>query len=409
MRDTQATIRRLTWIALGAGALLIGGASAPAAVNSNGVTGDDSPSWSPTGNEIAYTSFQHSAGDIYVMRPDGSDKRRLTTDPAYDDIPMFSPDGKRIAFVSNRSGSLQIWVMNADGSDQHQLTSSAGTNYFPTWSPDGSRIAFRSDRDGNPEIYSMRADGSDVKRLTDDPASIDFSPNWGADGRIIFVSNRGTGGKSSLWVMNGDGSDQHRLTPREFVWNELSPVWSPDGKRIAFQADRDVPVGNRELYVMNADSTGLKRLTRYPGQDNWPTWSPDGKQIAFARGPTPFSNEIYVMNADGTHQRELTLPTLGGVDYGTIPQAPIAGRPVVVVYDVAEESGADIGSPTVRCSAFVGNHPLRLMTRRFTARIGRAACTWRLPVSARGKRLTGAITVTTPTGTLRQRFSFAVR
>jgi Tol biopolymer transport system component len=408
MRDTQATIRRLTSIALGAAALLVGGASAPAALNDDGITGDDSPSWSPTGNAIAYTSFQHSTGDIYVMRPDGSDKRRLTKDPAYDDIPMFSPDGKRIAFVSNRSGSLQIWVMNADGSDQHQVTSSAGTNYFPTWSPDGSRIAFRSDRDGNPEIYSMRADGSDVKRLTNDP-SIDFSPNWGPDGRIVFVSNRTTGGKSSLWVMNGDGSDQHRLTPRDFVWNELSPVWSPDGKRLLFQADRDVPVGNRELYVMNVDSSGLERLTRYPGQDNWPTWSPDGKQIAFARGPTPYRNEIYVMNADGTHQRELTLPTLGGVQYGTIPAAPIAGRRVMVVYDVAEESGADIGLPTVGCSGRIGSRPLRLVQRRFTARTGRAACIWRLPLNAHGKHLTGAITVTTPTGTLRLRFSFAVR
>lgn len=408
MRHTQATIRKLTSIALAATALLIGGSSAPAALNDNGVTGDDSPSWSPAGDEIAYTSFQHGLGDIYVMHPDGSGKRQLTTDPAYDDIPMFAPDGKRIAFVSNRSGSLQIWVMSADGSDQHRVTNSSGTNYFPTWSPDGSRIAFRSDRDGNPDIYSMRADGSDVKRLTNDP-SIDFSPNWGADGRIVFVSNRTTGGKSSLWVMNGDGSDQHRLTPRDFVWNETSPVWSPDGKRILFQADRDVPAGNREIYVMNADSTGLKRLTRYPGQDNWPTWSPDGRQIAFARGPTPYRNEIYAMDVDGTHQRELTLPTLGGVDYGSIPELPKAGRLVTVVYDVAEESGADIGAPFVSCSGRIGNRPLHLARRRFTARTGRAACTWKLPRTAHGKRLTGLITVTTPTGTLKQRFNFAVR
>jgi Tol biopolymer transport system component len=408
MRDTQSTIRRLSLIALAATTLLIGGRSAPAALSDNGVTGDDSPSWSPSGNEIAYASFQHGRGDIYVMRPDGSDKRRLTSDPAYDDIPMFSPDGKRIAFVSNRSGSLQIWVMNADGSDQHQLTASTGTNYFPTWSPDGSRIAFRSDRDGNPEIYSMRADGSDVERLTDDP-SIEFSPSWGPDGRIVFVSNRDTGGKSSLWIMNGDGSHQHRLTPRDYVWNELSPVWSPDGKRLLFQADRDVPVGNRELYVMNPDATGLHRLTHYPGQDNWPTWSPDGKRIAFARGPTPYRNEIYVMDANGTHQRELTLPTIAGVDYGTIPGSPIAGRRVVLVYDVAEESGADIGLPTIGCSGRIGSQPLRLTMRRFTVRTGRAACTWSLPRSARGKRFTGAITVTSPTGTLRQRFSFAVR
>jgi Tol biopolymer transport system component len=407
LRNTQATIRKPTAIAIGAVVLLLGGSSAPAASNSN-VTGDDSPSWSPRGNEIAYTSFQHSTGDIYVMRPDGSNKRRLTTSPAYDDIPMFSPDGRRIAFVSSRSGSLQIWVMNADGADQHQVTHSAGTNYFPTWSPDGSRIAFRSDRDGNAEIYSMRADGSDVTRLTNDP-SIDYSPSWGPDGRIVFVSNRTTGGKASLWIMNGDGSDQHRLTPRDFVWNEQSPVWSPDGKRIAFQADRDVPVGNTELYVMNADSTGLKRLTTYPGQDNWPSWSPDGKQIAFARGPTPYRNEIYVMNADGTHQRELTLPRLGGIDYGTIPALPIAGRLVTVVYDVAEQSGADIGSPVVGCSARIAGRALPLTRRHFTTRIGRATCTWRLPPAAHRTRLTGAISVTTPTGTLTQRFSVPVK
>jgi Tol biopolymer transport system component len=303
MPHTGDAIHRVLLIALGAATLLLGASSAPGALEDNGVTGDDSPSWSPTGDEIAYASFQTNRGEIYVMRPDGSDKRRLTTDAAYDDIPVFSPDGEKIAFVSSRSGSLQIWVMNADGSDQHQLTLSSGTNYFPTWSPDGSRIAFRSDRDGNPEIYSMRADGSDVQRLTNDP-DIEFSPSWGLDGRIVFVSNRDTGGKSSLWVMNGDGSNQHRLTPRDFVWNELSPVWSPDGKQIAFQADRDVPVGNRELYVMNADSTGLRRLTRYVGQDNWPTWSPDGTRIAFASG--------FLLRSEGHLSWLVTAPAKGG-------------------------------------------------------------------------------------------------
>lgn len=407
MPHTPFAIRRLTSIAVAACALLLGGSASRAAVAAVGVTGDDSPSWSPVRDEIAYSSFQHGAGDIYVMRPDGSDRRRLTSNPAYDDIPVFSPDGKRIAFVSGRSHSLQIWLMNADGSDQHQLTASEGTNYFPTWSPDGSRIAFRSDRDGNPEIYSMRADGSDVRRLTDD-AAIEFSPNWGPDGRIVFVSNKTTGNKASLWVMNGDGTDQHRLTPHDFFWNETSPVWSPDGTKIVFQADRDVPVGNRELYVMNADATGLKRLTTYIGQDNWATWSPDGRQIAFARGPTPFSNEIYVMDADGAAQHEITKPLLAGVEFDTLPALPTAGRPVTVVFYAQEQSGADIGAPTVRCSARAGR-PLHLIARRFTARTGRAACTWRLPNASRGKRLRGAIHVTSPTGTLTHRFDMGVR
>ena len=114
------------------------------------------------------------------------------------------------------------------------------------------------------------------------------------------------------------------------------------------------------------------------------------------------------MNADGTRQHEITLPRLGGIDFGTIPALPTAGRPVTVVYDVAEESGADIGTPTVACDARAGPRALRLTRSRFTIRIGRAACTWALPRNARGKRLTGRISVTTPTGTLTQRFNFAV-
>jgi Tol biopolymer transport system component len=406
MRHTQSTIRTLATLAFGAAILLIGGAATPAAVIRTVVTGDGAPSWSPDGRDIAFASFQSSSGDIYLMHPDGTDRRQLTTDPAYDDAPVFSPNGKQIAFVSSRSGSLQIWLMNADGSDQHQLTPDDGRNNFPTWSPDGSRIAFRTDRDGNPEIYSMRIDGTDVRRLTNDPGS-DFEPSWGPNGRIVFVSTRG--GKSSLWVMNADGSDQHRLTPPSFIWNETSPVWSPDGRRLLFQADRDQPTGNLELYVMNADATGLTRLTKYNALDGEASWSPDGKRIAFARGPTPFREEVYVMNADGSDQHEITLPKLGGVDIGAIPVRPVAGKLATVIYDVMEQSGADLGSPTVACSGRIGNRALPLVRRHFSNEYGRAACSWRLPRAARGKFLSGTIAVRSPTGVISQRFSFRIR
>jgi hypothetical protein len=115
------------------------------------------------------------------------------------------------------------------------------------------------------------------------------------------------------------------------------------------------------------------------------------------------------MNADGTQQHEITLPRLTSVDFGAIPALPSAGKRVTVVYDVEEESGADIGAPTVACSARAGARSLRLARSRFTIRIGRAACTWTLPKNTHRKRLTGKISVTTPTGTLTQRFNFAVR
>lgn len=402
----QGTIRWILPIATGAALLLLGtNASARTAFE---VVGNDAPAWSPDGTQIAFTSFRNGKGDIYVMRPNGQEQVRLTKSDAHDDLAAWSPDSKRIAFASDRSGQLEIWVMNRDGTDERQLTFDGARDYGPTWSPDGKRIAFRSDRDGNSEIYAMNADGSDQTRLTFSSAS-DNSPRWGPDGRILFVTNRELGSKTSLWVMNGDGSDQHRLTPSSFFWNESRPAWSPDGRRVIFQADRDGPLGNTELYSMLEDGSDLRRLTTYPGKDDWPAWSADGKQIAFARGPSPYANEVYVMNADGSDTHEITLPKLAGFNFGAFPSPPRAGKSFRLIYDVSEVSGADRISPTVACTARLGSRGLHERVRTFDDYSGRASCAWLIPKTAKGKRLTVTIAVTGPAGTISRRFAALVR
>jgi Tol biopolymer transport system component len=106
--------------------------------------------------------------------------------------------------------------------------------------------------------------------------------------------------------MNEDGTDPVRLT-----FNAVSspsrewgpwPAWSPDGRKIAFMSDRD---GNREIYVMNADGTGLTRLTNDDVDDENPSWSPDGNQVAFNRRVLGHL-QIFVMNADGSAPTRLT-------------------------------------------------------------------------------------------------------
>jgi TolB protein len=121
--------------------------------------------------------------DIYSMKDDGSDLKRLTTHPAIDATPAWSPDRTKIAFSSNRGGNnFDIYIMNADGSGQIQLTTDRAIDTTPTWSPDGKKIAFASNRGGNNfDIYIMdAADGSGQTPLTaaTNPGLPDISPDW---------------------------------------------------------------------------------------------------------------------------------------------------------------------------------------------------------------------------------------
>jgi dipeptidyl aminopeptidase/acylaminoacyl peptidase len=208
--------------------------------------------------------------------------------------------GARIAFSCGREGlGLEVCVMNADGSGQRNLTRHPANDFKPAWSPDGRRIAFVSDRhDGGPfEVYVMNASGGDQRRVTRTKGGGGTTdPAWSPDGRrIAFAGNDG------LYLVHADGSGLRRLTR-----SGETPAWSPDGRRIAFTSGRD---GNYdyEVYVMNADGSGKRNLTRNAADDHVHVggWSPDGRRIVFHsnRGG---NRDIYVMNADGSGQRNLT-------------------------------------------------------------------------------------------------------
>ena len=309
------------------------------------------PAWSPDGRTIVFVSWSDGNGEVYAMNADGSSPRNLTQHPAKDVRPAWSPDGRRIAFVSSRDGNSEVYVMSADGSGKRNLTRSRTSDDYPTWSPNGRRIAFlRATRSNGirfwgHELYVVNADGSGLRRLTRNPKGYFlYQTVWSPDGRTIYAgpyvanadgsgaqvslqvgaiavwspdgtrialarkpdwcSDRGgtrpcAGSHSDIYVMNADGSGKRKLT--HDARQNAEPVWSPDGRRIAFVSRRD---GNAEIYVMNADGSGKRNLTRNPARDASPSWSPDGRRIAFV-SDRDGRLETHVVNADGSGQRRL--------------------------------------------------------------------------------------------------------
>ena len=281
---------------------------------------------------IAFVSKRDGNFEIYVMNADGVNQRRLTNNPAKDLAPSWSPDGKRIVFCSDRDGHVpegrvfhtsEIYVMDADGSNQLNLTNNPHDDRSPSWSPDGKRIVFESDRDNdrghNIEIYVMDADGSNQINLTNNLTN-DKDPSWSPDGeRIVFSAAReghvvhNLDITSEIYVMDADGGNQQRLTENRN--NDENPVWSPDGKRIAFAADRKGDFEKIDIYVMDADGGNPQKLTNNRIIDWQPSWSPDGERIAFY-SRRDGNSDIYVMDADGGNLQNLTNHP--GGDFGPV-------------------------------------------------------------------------------------------
>jgi TolB protein len=235
--------------------------------------------------------------------------------------------------------------MNDDGTGQTRLTDGLGA-YSPAWSPDGRRIVFTSNEDR--QVYVMNADGSDHVRLTNN-TGVCLSPRgyeWSPDGqRIAFTSTRFSGkqgGQTEICEVNADGSGLTRLT--NAVGDDQNPTWSPDGRRIAFESH----VGNVSyLSVMNADGSDHTYITTQSSSTYMrPKWSPDGRRIAFAANLDGNSSKIYLINADGSN--------LTGLHYGPAgdPTWSPDGRYIVFAHNQSDNrrimkikvDGSDIGA-----------------------------------------------------------------
>lgn len=176
----------------------------------------------------------------------------------------------------------------------------AEDNVFPGRT---GRIAFQRFVGSNSDIFTMTADGKQLRPLVASPRACEALPAWSPNGRqIAFERNPSNANEilSDVYVVDSDGSGLRRLTKKRGF--DGDPAWSPTGKEIVFESSRG---GNREIYVMNVTNGREKRLTNSPGFDGDPVWSPDGRRIAFTSSRDG-NLEIYLMSPDGSSLLNIT-------------------------------------------------------------------------------------------------------
>ena len=232
----------------------------------------------PRSRTMVVSSGDNGPVNLYVIQPDETKPKQITTGPGPDVHGAWSPDGSQIVYVSGMKGSLSLYLLSLQDRVP-MLLSSGGQSTHPAWSPSGDSIAFASDRDGDWDIYTIRPDGSDLRNLTDSPDHEDW-PDWSSSGDLLAFASDFSGDWEiyySAYVSadNALAMPWFRLT--RSAGRDVMPTWSPDGQRLAFVSERD---GLLQVYVMPATADELARVTLNQFNDWGPTWI-DDKTLCF--------------------------------------------------------------------------------------------------------------------------------
>ncbi|MGI9065238.1 MAG: TolB family protein [Pyrinomonadaceae bacterium] len=277
--------------------------------------------FSADGRKLIFQSTRdgRECDQIYTMNVDGSGVRMISTGTGRTTCSYFFPNLGRLLYSSTHLGdkecpprpdfskgyvwaiypAFDIFVARPNGTELRQLTNTPGYDAEATISNNGKRIVFTSTRDGDLDIYTMDANGKNIRRLTNE-LGYDGGPFFSADARqIVYRAHHPQTEKEKsdylsllkdnlirpstleLWVMNADGSNKRQVTRNGKA--NFAPYFFPDGKRIIFASNMDDPKGrNFDLYKINVDGSGLERITYNDTFDGFPMFSPDGKKLVFA-------------------------------------------------------------------------------------------------------------------------------
>ena len=294
------------------------------------VASAQSTAWPSTDGVLVFRSDRDGEPDLFTLDATTGDVTKLTDNSGLADLsPAWSPDGRRIAYVRRTGdGRPDLFVMTASGTGRQRLTHTPVPERDPSWSPDGTSIVYsaRTSPRGPFRIFLAKADGSARTQLTTQArGSADRSPVFSPDGtKIAFVSDR-DGGFPEIYVMSLDSSRVNRLTANVFV--DGNPSWSPDGTRIL--AERCCANGTSDLESIDVATHAVTPITDTNTVSEFdPVMSPDGTMIAYDAFETATGNiDIWVMRADGSGATRLTSdrePDLSP-DWQPVPTCTLRG------------------------------------------------------------------------------------
>jgi TolB protein len=257
---------------------------------------------------LAFVSFREGDQEIFVKDLPEGEEQNLTGDPADDFDPDISEDGEKIAFVSLRDGQAQVFTMPSGGGDAVQVTDGREGAQTPRWSRDGKRIAFS--RAG--AVAVVNEDGSGLEVLVDPaPEGAGEPCRYGAfiggwspdDSEIIYYSARVDEEEGQICLVTSDGGEPEVVLDEEDA-SLVEPVISPDGTKIVYRA---IVAGQHDIWVLDRESGEQTNLTDDPDLDIEPDWSPDGRWIAYGalRPDAPFF-DLYLVQADGSGVTRVT-------------------------------------------------------------------------------------------------------